>query len=71
MKKLNLIAGAAFCFFGGRIVTSETPELTGWVLLAIGIILVLTSFSSVSRQADSSGAGISAWGDSNGDGGGE
>lgn len=55
-----MIVGALFAWFGYEGVASENPDFIGWVLLVIGIITILSAFSSSKHSGSGSdGGGIS------------
>ena len=77
MKVIQLIIGAALAYFGFQDVAAEPPEPMGWVLVFIGAIVVLGSFTSSRRPSKSSDLEVDeetweepdendSWGDSDG-----
>jgi len=67
MKIINLAIGAVFTWLGGEKVTSENPDIVGWILLVIGIVTILSAFSSSNSSGSGwGGDGGSGWGDSGG-----
>jgi len=66
MKIINLVVGAVFTWFGVENVTSENPDFVGWTLLVIGILTILSAFSSSNSSGSGWGDGGSGWGDSGG-----
>ena len=69
MKIINLVVGAVFTWLGVENLSSENPDFIGWILLIMGIITILSAFSSSNSSGSGwggdSGSG-SSWGDSDG-----
>ena len=70
MKKINLAVGAAFTWYGSEKLISENPNYFGWILIAIGIITILSAFFSFTGRGSRWGGG-SGWGDGGGSGWGD
>lgn len=71
-KILRIVIASGFVWYGVEMLTAEYPNELGWLLIVIGVIALLSSFSS----SRSSGSGVgdgggSGWGDTGGDCGGD
>ena len=53
MKKINLAVGAVFTWFGVE-KFSENSNFSGWVLLVVGILTILSAFFSFARSSSRS-----------------
>ncbi|MCI2282466.1 hypothetical protein L3081_02470 [Colwellia sp. MSW7] len=67
MKIINLIIGAVFIWLGGERITFEKTDDVGRVLLVVGIVTILSAFSSSNGSGSGWGGDSgSGWGDSGG-----
>lgn len=46
MKLMPFIAGCALTYIGYEKLTSASPEQIGWLLVAVGVVFILSSFST-------------------------
>ncbi|MCO7189104.1 MULTISPECIES: hypothetical protein [unclassified Pseudoalteromonas] len=68
MKLIPFIAGFALTYIGYEKLTSTSPEQIGWLLAAVGVVFILSSFStskdktrvSIELSNDDSGGGGSS-----------
>ena len=67
MKIINLAIGAVFTWLGGERIAFEKTDDVGWVLLVVGIVTILSAFSSSNGSGSGWGGDSgSGWGDSGG-----
>ena len=72
MNILKLTLGGIFTYLGVTNISADSPNMVGWLLLVIGVVLLLSfiPLSKSSRSGSDSGFSFSSWSDSDGGGGG-
>ncbi|WP_293268555.1 hypothetical protein [Neptunomonas sp.] len=65
MKLIKLLVGAALIWLGIERIAIEYGDVVGWVLLAIGVSIIFSVFSS-GKSSSWGSSGDSDWGDSGG-----
>ncbi|MCF2908499.1 hypothetical protein L1285_09195 [Pseudoalteromonas sp. DL2-H2.2] len=52
MKLIPLIAGFAVAYIGYEKLTSEPPEQVGWLIIAGGVVFILSAFNTSKSKSE-------------------